>query len=235
MPSGGVPSTFFAPTSFQLVDSTVPFDSTCRWWTEQLVIGLQKKLTSQRLKQYTAIRKTGIQLLMECLTNIPLYKQKSEEKSKSLQRISASPFLCLHQHLDICPGKTCSEQHHHPVFHLFPVAWNKAYVNDFVAVYLVCTINTAVYKSEFMTPQVAAFTYSQRDLIFLEHRKHVNSFSKFSSLLMHHPFPSFFSLDNVSTPRLPPTPPQPQKWIYGFASTTYTLTNRRYSGISIFL
>lgn len=28
IPSGGVPSTFFEPTSFQFVDSTVPFDST---------------------------------------------------------------------------------------------------------------------------------------------------------------------------------------------------------------
>jgi len=27
MPSGGLPSTFFDPTSFQSVDSTVPFDS----------------------------------------------------------------------------------------------------------------------------------------------------------------------------------------------------------------
>lgn len=33
IPSGGVPSTFFCPTSFQFVDSTVPFDSTwnCIW------------------------------------------------------------------------------------------------------------------------------------------------------------------------------------------------------------
>ncbi|KAK1419425.1 hypothetical protein QVD17_28592 [Tagetes erecta] len=28
IPSGGVPSTSFDPTSFQFVDSTVPFDST---------------------------------------------------------------------------------------------------------------------------------------------------------------------------------------------------------------
>lgn len=41
MPSGALPSTFFAPTSFQFVDSTVPFDSTCLLAPKKNVIRYQ--------------------------------------------------------------------------------------------------------------------------------------------------------------------------------------------------
>nr|AFK36194.1 unknown [Medicago truncatula] len=37
MPSGGLPSTFFVPTSFQFVNSTVPFHSTNDFFMALLV------------------------------------------------------------------------------------------------------------------------------------------------------------------------------------------------------
>lgn len=38
MPSGALPSTFFTPTSFQFVDSTVPFDSTCSVFAHKMLL-----------------------------------------------------------------------------------------------------------------------------------------------------------------------------------------------------
>lgn len=51
-------------------------------------------------------------------------------KFKGLQRISAWLFLCPHQHLDICPGKTCSKLHHHLIFHLSPVKWGPSCTSE---------------------------------------------------------------------------------------------------------
>lgn len=43
MPSGALPSTFLVPTSFQFVDSTVPFDSTCWRGPDKYVTRISQK------------------------------------------------------------------------------------------------------------------------------------------------------------------------------------------------
>lgn len=112
MPSGGLPSTFFEPTSFQFVESTVPFDSTCKIRPQTLVCSIQANIAGNCPR---ILRK---KLNLVCY--ILWVRINKHLKLKVLQKTFSWLVLCPHLHQHKSPGKICSMLHHHLAFLLFP-------------------------------------------------------------------------------------------------------------------